>query len=403
MSAFPGVRVHRRAGAHLGDGGPVTLDEAVEVPLALEDLVHQVVVAAARHAVDRVERAHGRVGAGVDRGLERRQVEVPQPLDGHVGRVVVTARLRLAVGREVLRAGHELVRGAVVASLDRLHSRGRQNGVQIGILARSLGDATPAWLVGDVDHRCVRLLEPDGGRLARAVRVVVGRDLRIEARAGGERDREDRPESVDRVEGEEQRDLQPRLFHRDRLKLPDPRGIGHAQHRAEPSPNLCIGDEEVRQQLDLLQLLLQRHLREQVIDPRLDPAVRRPSSGSERLLVARLRSGHHAARGRRNHREDRHSSRSCEPEPLHRYPSYAGSVLVTPTRAAAGQTSGVGIVEAGDLVSVRWPTFSQLSRRPRPPTESCSRVSRSTGCASRATSGSNASRRPGEIRRSWGR
>ena len=87
---------------HLGDGGPIALDEAVEVPLALEDLVHQVVVAAARHAVDGVERAHGRVGAGTNRGLERRQVEVPQPLDGHVGRVVVTARLRLAVGREVL-------------------------------------------------------------------------------------------------------------------------------------------------------------------------------------------------------------------------------------------------------------------------------------------------------------
>ena len=41
-----------------------------------------------------------------------------------------------------------------------------------------------------------------------------------------------------------------------------------------------------------------------------------------------------------------------------------------------------------------------LSRRRRPRTGSCSGARRSTGCASRATSGSNASRRPGAIRRS---
>ena len=175
VSALPGIGCLRRAGAHLGDGGPVALDEAVEVPLALENLVHRVVVAAARHAVDRVERAHDGVRARVDGGLERRQIEVPQPLLGHVGRVVVTAALGLAVGGEVLGAGDELVGRAVVGSLDRLDARGREHRVQVGILARGLGDPAPARFVRDVDHRGVRLLEPDDGRLARAVRVVVGR------------------------------------------------------------------------------------------------------------------------------------------------------------------------------------------------------------------------------------
>ena len=44
VTALAGVGILRRAGAQLGDRGPVALDEAVEVPLALEDLVHQVVV-----------------------------------------------------------------------------------------------------------------------------------------------------------------------------------------------------------------------------------------------------------------------------------------------------------------------------------------------------------------------
>ena len=67
------------------------------------------------HAVDRVERAHRGVRAGVDRGLERRQVEVAQPPLGHVGRVVVAAALGLAVGGVVLDARDDLVGRGVVA------------------------------------------------------------------------------------------------------------------------------------------------------------------------------------------------------------------------------------------------------------------------------------------------
>ena len=78
----------------------------------------------------------------------------------------------------------ELVGRAVVASLNRLDARGREHRVQIRILTGAFGDPAPARLVRDVDHRGVGLLEPDDGRLARAVRVVVERNLRIEELAG---------------------------------------------------------------------------------------------------------------------------------------------------------------------------------------------------------------------------
>ena len=80
--------------------------------------------------------------------------------------------------------------------------------------------------------------------------------------------------------------LQPRLLDGDALELPDPRRIGDAQDRAEAPAHLVVGDHEVRQQLDLLQLLLERHPREQVVHARLDRAVRRLPGGLKRGLVA---------------------------------------------------------------------------------------------------------------------
>ena len=159
---------------------------------------------------------------GVDGGLERREVHVAEPVLRHVGRVVVAACLGLSVGGEVLRARHQLVARAVVAALGALDARGGEHRVQVGILAGRLGDPAPPRLVGDVHHRRVGLLEADGCRLARAVRGVVEGDLRVEARARAQRDREDRAEAVNRVEGEQDRDLESRLLNGHPLELPDP-------------------------------------------------------------------------------------------------------------------------------------------------------------------------------------
>jgi hypothetical protein len=134
----------------------------------------------------------------------------------------------------VLGARHQPVPLAVVAALRPLDARRPHDGVQVRILAGGLGDPASA-LVRDVDHRGVRLLEPDGGELARSVSGVVEGHLRIEARAGAERDGEDRPEAVDRGEREQQRDSEPRLLEGDPLELPDSRS-GFVSLRTAPSP-----------------------------------------------------------------------------------------------------------------------------------------------------------------------
>jgi hypothetical protein len=91
---------------------------------------------------------------------------------------------------------------------------------------------------------------------------------------------------VDRVEREQQRDLEARLRDRDLLHPADLGGIGDAQDRAQSLADLVVGRLEVRQQRELLELLLQRHLGEQVVHPPLDAAIRRLPGGRQRLLVA---------------------------------------------------------------------------------------------------------------------
>ena len=273
VAARARVRVHRRAGPQLGDGRVVALDEAVEAPLLLEDVRLGLGVGAPGDAADGVERAHRGVRARVDRGLERRQVEVAQPLLGHVGRVVLTAALGLAVGGEVLDARDDLVGRRVVVALGGLDARGREDGAEVRVLAGGLGDAAPARLVGDVDHRAVDLLDADRRRLARGDRVVGGGHRRVEAARGAQRHGEDRAVAVDRVVGEEDRDVQPRLLHRDVLEVVDLRRVDEAEDPAHAGLRVGVGDLPVGEQLQLLELLADRHLAEQTIDLALDAAV----------------------------------------------------------------------------------------------------------------------------------
>ncbi len=349
VATLAGVGRLGRARSHLRDCGPIALDEAVEAPLVLEDVGQQVVVPAGRLAVQGVERAHERVGSGVERRFEGREVQVAEPLLRHVCGVVVAPALGLAVGGEVLRAGHELVPRAVVGSLEALDARCRHDGVQVRIFAGCLGDPAPTRLVRDVDHRGVRLLETDGGRLARAVRRVVRRDVGVEAGADAERNREDRPEAVDRVEGEEQRDLQPRLLDRETLELPDPCRIGHAQDRPEPTAYAVVGDQEIGQQLDLLQLLLECHLRDQPVHPCVDGRTSRLPYRLKCLFIARLRGGDDPTRDRRAEYQDRKGDQRPAPVPKHRSLLWRGKERRTPTRAPTIETARVGTLSHESL------------------------------------------------------
>ena len=309
VAAGPRVRVLGRAGAQLGDGGVVALDEAVEAPLLLEDVRLGLGIGASGDAADRVERAHRRVRAGVDRGLERRQVEVAQPLLGHVGRVVLAAALGLAVRGEVLDARDDLVGRGVVRALGGLDARGREDRSEVGVLAGGLGDPAPARLVRDVDHRAVDLLDADGRRLARGDGVV-GRGHRgVEAAGRAQRDREDRAVAVDRVVGEEDRDVQPRLLHRDVLEVVDLRRVDEAEDRADARLRVRVGDLPVGEQLHLLQLLVDGHLAHQAVDLALDAAVGGLPRRRQRALVSRSRGGEHPAGHQHAECDDRRHDR----------------------------------------------------------------------------------------------
>ena len=63
------------------------------------------------------------------------------------------------------------------------------------------------------------------------------------------------------------------------LEVVDLLGIGEAEHAADPGLRVRVGDLPVGEKLDLLQLLVDRHLGQQPIDLLLDPTVRRAARG----------------------------------------------------------------------------------------------------------------------------
>src|SRR5262249_16011129 len=75
-----------------------------------------------------------------------------------------------------------------------------------------------------------------------------------------------------------------------------------------------VGDLPVREQLHLLQLLVDGHLAQQRVDPLLDVAVGRPARGLQRLVVAALRGRHHAS-SRTQYCDRRCEQAGTAPEP----------------------------------------------------------------------------------------
>ena len=177
--------------------------------------------------------------------------------------VVGAASFGLAVRSEVLDAGNDLVRCAVVGALVAVHPRCCHRRAQIRVFTSGLGYTTPARVVRHVHHRAVHLLDSGRRGLAGTEGSVGFSDRWIEAAGLCQRDREHRAETVDGVEGEQDRDVQPRLLDRDVLEVVDLRWIREAEDAADPVARLIVGRLEVGEQLHLLQLLVERHLAEQ--------------------------------------------------------------------------------------------------------------------------------------------
>ena len=88
----------------------------------------------------------------------------------------------------------------------------------------------------------------------------------------GQRRREHGPEAVDRVEREQDRDLQPRVLDRVVLVLVDQHRVGLAEHAADRLARLLrvLLHLPVGEQRQLVELLVERHPAQQVVDPPLD-------------------------------------------------------------------------------------------------------------------------------------
>ena len=110
----------------------------------------------------------------------------------------------------MLGAGEERARRAEVVGLETAHAGAGDGGAKEGILPGALGNAAPARVARDVDHRREGPVDAGGGRLdgGDALAALDGGEI-----PGGrrpERDGEDGPVTVDDIEPEEQRDVQPR-------------------------------------------------------------------------------------------------------------------------------------------------------------------------------------------------
>ena len=158
---------------------PVVGDHrALEAPLVAQHLGEQPGVGTGRDAVD--------VGVGVhhradptdrDGRLERGQDDVAQLARPHRHRPVVAGGTRGGVAGEVLE-GRDHAGG-----LESLHVGGAQHGHEVGVLADRLLDPTPPVVTHDVEHGRESLVHAEGGHVAADRRGHPAHQLGVPGRA----------------------------------------------------------------------------------------------------------------------------------------------------------------------------------------------------------------------------
>ena len=247
--------------------------EALEAPLAAEHVAQEEAVGGGGHVVQLHVGAHEGADSGLGRGLEGRKVDVAQQALGQVHRVVVAAAVGGAVAREVLGARDEVLGRARVGALEAAHLGRRHGRAQVRILAGALDHASPARVARDVEHGREGPVQARGPGFARGhrLRLLVARG--VPRRGHGQGHREDRAVAVDHVEGEEHRDLEPRLLDRDLLERVELLRVVEPEHRAGAALADRPGGVHSRERADLgelADLLGQRHLAEQGRDLLLD-------------------------------------------------------------------------------------------------------------------------------------
>ena len=274
----------KTVGDHLAHGVPVGDHQAVEAPLTAEDVLHHEGVAGGRHAVVVVEGGHEGERTGFYRGLERRQVHVPELALGKVGAVVVTAAFGCTVTHKVLDAGRH-GRGVRQVALVAAHHGFAHAGVQVGVFAAAFRYPAPTGVAGNVQHGregpADALRRGLDGRNAGALL----HQFRVKGGCQTQRNGEQGVETMNHVPAHQQRNAQAGFLHGQPLVFVNLFRI----HLVEDGTNLtgtkgiCILGHVAtgRNLVHLADFLLQGHLAQQFIYASLHLGSR--ARGSARL------------------------------------------------------------------------------------------------------------------------
>jgi len=203
-------------------------ENPVEAPLLAQDGLQKISVGRHRNSGEIIEGRHHRQDPGTERCPERWQVDFGKRAIRNVRRGIVASGDAGTVGNEMLgRCGdHGLDRTLKSADLGLGEARGDQR-----VFARTFRHSAPSWIARDVEHGREGQVEAGRRRFGRSVPCGLLPKRRIERARLGDRHREDRPEAMQHVEAEEERDPEARLLQRQalgRFGLPDPEQVEHA-------------------------------------------------------------------------------------------------------------------------------------------------------------------------------
>ena len=274
----------------LAHGVPVRNDEPVVAPAIFENLGHRIAVGRGRHAAQDIERTHDGRRTGLDAGLERRQVGVPERLARNLGRNIVAPGFRSTVTDEVFQAGRDRALGREVVALIAAHRSLAETRRQVGVLAVTLGHTPPAGVARHIDHRREGPVDARVVSLARGVGANLGGQIRVPRSALRQRNGRNGPESVDDIVSEKDGNTQPRIVHGVTLD-----GVARSGVLAEQDQRTDPGGDFLHDLADVVfvvvapggvlvelqNLLIERHQRQQAVHPLLD----------EHVLVGRDRKG----------------------------------------------------------------------------------------------------------------
>ena len=225
---------------------------------------------------ERIEGGHERGDPRLDAGAERLEIDLAQRALGDLGGVVVAPGLRRAIPDEMFRAREDRRRIVETPPLIPADVGSREDRAEVGILTGALGDAAPSGVARNIHHRGKCPSDPLGrGLLGRHARGLLD-ERRIPGRGEAEVDGEDGSKPVDDVEAEQQRNVQPGALDRDALVVIDLLGARHVQEASDLARrDHCFVTVTVgararglpgRVLIELSDLLLERHLPEQLFD-----------------------------------------------------------------------------------------------------------------------------------------